>query len=447
MTDYTQNQNYTAKDALSSGDPEKIIRGSDIDSEFSEISTAIATKTNKVSGSPISGYIATFDTGGDLVLSSVSASDITELESNKANKVSGSPISGYIATFDSEGDLTTGTYLDEDLVRINQTRKTKNAILNGNFDIWQRGTSFTLSDSAYVADRFRFSAAGTISASINRFQFVQGTTEVPDEPNYYMRTNVTSASGGASWEIITRLEDVRLYAGKTATLSFYVRSGSNRSDFKVRALQVYQSSPTNSIEIYSDATIDVTTDWTKVTRTFDVPLTSNAGSPTAIDEDTSSFQFSFGFDGANIVEFFDISHIQFEEGDTATSFEYVKPSETLHQCQRYFTKTYLYDVTPGTSGQHDIGTPHFEGVATSAAAGWAPFPVRMRSTPTVVIYAPSAGLSNAIETTSQSLVGSPGEGAVTAVEVGETGIGQVYVPGELTAGTHYQFHYTAEAEL
>lgn len=44
MTDYSQNEDYSAKDALASGEAEKIILGTDIDSELAEISTAIATK-------------------------------------------------------------------------------------------------------------------------------------------------------------------------------------------------------------------------------------------------------------------------------------------------------------------------------------------------------------------------------------------------------------------
>ena len=44
MSDYSQITNFTAKDALSSGDAEKIILGSDVDAELSAISTAIATK-------------------------------------------------------------------------------------------------------------------------------------------------------------------------------------------------------------------------------------------------------------------------------------------------------------------------------------------------------------------------------------------------------------------
>ena len=44
MSDYTRTQNFTAKDSLDTGDPEKVITGADVDSEFNAIATAIATK-------------------------------------------------------------------------------------------------------------------------------------------------------------------------------------------------------------------------------------------------------------------------------------------------------------------------------------------------------------------------------------------------------------------
>jgi hypothetical protein len=46
MSDYTKTTNFTAKDSLPSGDSGKIIRGSEFDTEFNAISTAIATKAN-----------------------------------------------------------------------------------------------------------------------------------------------------------------------------------------------------------------------------------------------------------------------------------------------------------------------------------------------------------------------------------------------------------------
>lgn len=49
MSDYTQINNYTAKDALPAGDPAKVIKGSEQDAELSAISTAIASKANAAS--------------------------------------------------------------------------------------------------------------------------------------------------------------------------------------------------------------------------------------------------------------------------------------------------------------------------------------------------------------------------------------------------------------
>lgn len=44
MTDYSKNEDYAAKDALASGDPDKLILGSDIDGELAELVTAVASK-------------------------------------------------------------------------------------------------------------------------------------------------------------------------------------------------------------------------------------------------------------------------------------------------------------------------------------------------------------------------------------------------------------------
>lgn len=44
MSDYSQITDFSVKDGLTTGDPEKIILGSDVDDEFAAISTAIGTK-------------------------------------------------------------------------------------------------------------------------------------------------------------------------------------------------------------------------------------------------------------------------------------------------------------------------------------------------------------------------------------------------------------------
>jgi hypothetical protein len=49
MSNYTQSTNFATKDALSSGDPLKIVKGTEINTEFNNISTAIATKADLAS--------------------------------------------------------------------------------------------------------------------------------------------------------------------------------------------------------------------------------------------------------------------------------------------------------------------------------------------------------------------------------------------------------------
>ena len=44
MSDYTKSTNFASKDNLSSGNPLKIVKGTEIDTEFNNIQTAIATK-------------------------------------------------------------------------------------------------------------------------------------------------------------------------------------------------------------------------------------------------------------------------------------------------------------------------------------------------------------------------------------------------------------------
>ena len=49
MSNYTQSTNFATKDSLPSGDPLKIVKGTEINTEFNNISVAIATKADSAS--------------------------------------------------------------------------------------------------------------------------------------------------------------------------------------------------------------------------------------------------------------------------------------------------------------------------------------------------------------------------------------------------------------
>ena len=49
MSDYTKSTNFASKDNLASGNSLKIVKGTEIDTEFNNIATAIATKADLTS--------------------------------------------------------------------------------------------------------------------------------------------------------------------------------------------------------------------------------------------------------------------------------------------------------------------------------------------------------------------------------------------------------------
>ncbi|CAB4157086.1 hypothetical protein UFOVP682_1, partial [uncultured Caudovirales phage] len=51
MSNYTKSTDFAAKDALASGNAGKIVKGTEIDTEFNNIATAVATKADTASPS------------------------------------------------------------------------------------------------------------------------------------------------------------------------------------------------------------------------------------------------------------------------------------------------------------------------------------------------------------------------------------------------------------
>jgi len=49
MSNYTKTTNFATKDSLPSGNAAKIVKGTEIDTEYNNIATAVATKANSAS--------------------------------------------------------------------------------------------------------------------------------------------------------------------------------------------------------------------------------------------------------------------------------------------------------------------------------------------------------------------------------------------------------------
>lgn len=107
MSDYTRTINFTAKDALTTGDPNKLAKGSDIDSELDNIASSSATKANKVV-SATSGNVVKLTSAGDLQDAGYSFSNLTgacTLTAAELNALDGLTASRALVT--SAGGLVT----------------------------------------------------------------------------------------------------------------------------------------------------------------------------------------------------------------------------------------------------------------------------------------------------------------------------------------------------
>ncbi len=150
-----------------------------------------------------------------------------------------------------------------------------NAIINGAFDIWQRGTSFSPASSVetYTADRWAVQAIGFSSRTVTRETFTPGTAPVAGyEGSFFARFTGAGGDGSSRIEFLQKVEDVRSFAGQTATISFWAKGDSSRTA-TISPYQVFGSGGSGNVAITAQ-TFAVTSSWQRFTLTFSVPSIS-----------------------------------------------------------------------------------------------------------------------------------------------------------------------------
>ena len=254
----------------------------------------------------------------------------------------------------------------------------RNAIINGNFDIWQRGTSFTASE--YGADRWLHGRFGT-THTISRGPFALGQTDVPNEPTYFCRTVVSSVAASGNYSaLIQRIEGVRSFAGQQVTVSFWARADASMS-ISMDFLQYFGTggSPSLDVSAIGATKIAIGIPWQKITVTASIPSISGKTIGTnnndalhlyiwfdASDDDNAR-TVSLGHQSGT----FDIAQVQIERGPVATPFERRSYGQELALCQRYYMKY---------TGHRQAGYT----TAGNAITQYLVYPVVMRTAPNLV---------------------------------------------------------------
>ena len=224
----------------------------------------------------------------------------------------------------------------------------RNRIINGNFDVWQRGTSFSSpAIGAYTADRWLVFYDGSgATRTISRQSFTPGQTDVPNEPKYFLRFAQSVAGSGSTLNSLDqRIEGVRPFAGQQVTLSFWAKAAANTTMPSVQLLQSFGVGGSSPVYTTVVSNVAVTTSWQRFSYQVNVPSISGKtiGTP-----DSLVLILTMPLNATFTV---DIAQVQLEPGSVATPFEQRPIGTELALCQRYFQ---LFGA--GTSGQEETAT-------------------------------------------------------------------------------------------
>lgn len=260
----------------------------------------------------------------------------------------------------------------------------RNVLLNGDFRVWQRGTSFTnpvSGTSGFTADRWRVDYDGTGATRTITFNSAITTANngaVPLDAGllYFLRYNQSVAGSGGTFNAFQqRVESVFTLQGGPITLSYYARAAAATTLPTVNVAQNYGTggSPTAQVITTLATNVALTTEWRRYSHTVFLPLAT--GTLGTNNDHFLGFRFFMPLNQTFTV---DITGVQLERGLFASPFEHRPRALELMMCMRYAVRMTLHMQSPDSNA----GTSHTQPVH---------FPVPMRATPTRTLL--SAGLT------------------------------------------------------
>jgi len=289
------------------------------------------------------------------------------------------------------------------------TGQNKNALINGSFNVAQRGTSVTgIGVDDYGLDRWKqFASLGGMTGRSTHSQETITDLEGFTKALKIAVTTTETPASNESYALVQRLEaqdSIRFGVGtsnaKPLALSFYAKANAAitlPAGLRMQGGGIYLNNFnittswqrfTLSIPATTDTNMATTNTGTDMGAEVFITLMANAIIQTASTEtwtDTANLGASgMGNLYTSTSNFLFVTGVQLEVGQNPTEFEHEPFERTLTKCQRY-----AYDITgvdayiggsPGTGTSYDFYLPMA-------------FPVEMRATPTATNYTYTASNS------------------------------------------------------
>jgi hypothetical protein len=346
-------------------------------------------------------------------------------------------------------------------------RAQDNPIINGNMEIWQRGTTFAITHAVpfYSADRFY---ANLIQAgatyTVNRSTNVPTVAEAGVLFNYSLEVDVTAAMTAPAAGDYAYIRQIiegynwRHFAQRAFTISFWVMSTKTGTCVAAVSNGVDRTYP-------AEYTVSVTNTWEK--KSITIPASPSAGtwgytnsrgldvyfvmaSGSTFHGTANTWNSDAKFATANQVNamdstanFFRITGVKLELGSVATPIQFRSFQEELALSQRYYQKSFTYGTAPVQAA--GISTFTWTPAVAGAVSGKSPM-IRlappMRIAPTVTTMNPVNANAQAYNLTDAAdLSATSGSSGDNWLQITTTGTAGTALGEQLSA------NWTADAEL
>ena len=281
---------------------------------------------------------------------------------------------------------TLGSAVDTSLWNVGFGQAGKNKIINGDFNINQRSFTSSTTDGAYGFDRWLMEASG--GATYSAQTFTVGSAPVAGyESKNFARIATTGQSGAGVYTLLEqKIENVRTFAGQTATVSFWAKAASAGAKIGMELSQSFGAGGSTQVNTQLGA-VTLTTSWARYSLSVAVPSISGKtigtadsltlGLWTSAGTTFATRASSIGIQTATI----DVWGVQVEAGSYATPFQTATGTiqGELAACERYYWRT-------TSEGSFGALTPVAGSFSTSEVDAMLQLPVSMRVKPTSIDY-------------------------------------------------------------
>jgi hypothetical protein len=288
-----------------------------------------------------------------------------------------------------------------------------NLIINGNFDLWQRGVTFSIpynakysnigasgttytaqsekiADRWYLIDTQKRTGGSTGQIQAYREQFSNTAASIRGSANYYLTISnqLTSITGGYCY-IENKQENAKMLSGVPMTLSFSAKSASGVTGITLSCYYRQALNP-NSSEVSSVISDDITIQpyWKSYFVTFQPSVSNFSGL-------SGDHYFSVGFRFAS-QSTVSIAGVKLQETNAYTSTILITdPQEEKTKQEKYYKTTYALNTQAAsvtTVGGNDLTAIDFT-VTPNYTYNYH-FNTPMRKVPSITLYSPDSGVAN-----------------------------------------------------